>query len=246
MKIILYIMSACTDPDDASHDRIPFELSSEKIFFGACKKKLRQKLFAEYLSSGANEAEPNEHILIVGMNGITPSQRVRKILWAGRLLSVMTFERAWNSVGNEYPILKRLRVSPLHVKPKYDLVNFIGYTKHGDLHDDEWLTDISAKRNLLVSEDNLFRPHSLRQQYFNRDCCFLLTNEFYARTGGLIIDEHLISILKQAQDRQDITAIAPFGLTASERINGKRGGWLEIVGDQAVAFEAWFNNATNG
>ena len=52
---------------------------------------------------------------------------------------------------------------------------------------------------------------------FDRDCCVLLENRFFARGQGIELDDQAVQILRDAQpDKPGIDNYAVFGLTANK------------------------------
>lgn len=91
MQAYVYIMAASTDPDVCERS-VPYAVDENEVFFGPCKKNLRSDLRKQFLANGSDSAVPDDDIYLVGLNGGN-SQTVRKIIWAGRIKRVMTFER---------------------------------------------------------------------------------------------------------------------------------------------------------
>ena len=61
------------------------------------------------------QAAPNEDLFVVGFNGAN-SDKVRKVVWAGRIAHVMTFEHAFKTLtGRKYEQMREHKYSPLHL-----------------------------------------------------------------------------------------------------------------------------------
>lgn len=238
-KLFLYVMSASPKPDDVEC-LVPYSISHKEIFFGPCKKRLRKKLCDQYLET-SNDVNPNESIFVVGVNGSNP-EKCRKIIWAGRIIRLMTFEVAYNKLtASKYRQMRLENKSPLHVRPLYDNAGkFKGYEHCSLMHkkDDNWVLDFVTRRNnryvRLEGKQLLLTPIESRYQALLRDCCFLLDNLFFAQGVGVPITIKILDILKETQpERKDIDEYAIFGRRSDGSADGRTGCWLEVTGESA-------------
>ncbi len=240
VKAFLYILGASSDPDFCECS-VPFLIDEEEIFFGPCKRRLREKLRKEYLKH-ESVASPPDDIYLIGFNASNP-QKCRKIVWAGRILRLMTFEHAYlNLSGSKYKEMRGLSDSPLHLRPLYDAGGkFLGYKHTSSLHerDDDWIMDlISHESEKTKRRGEELRFHELdRFEAFPRDCCLLLENLFYARGEGSKITDEILGILRKPQEeQQDIDDYAIFGRQTNGSAYGRTGSWLEISGRDVDKF----------
>ena len=247
MTLFLYILAASSDPDNIDC-MVPYRINDERIFFGPCKRRLREWLCRQYLSAREDYTLPEpEHLYVVGFNG-SNSQRLRRIVWAGRIAHVMTFEYAYNELTG--PDFWKMREeedrSPLHLKPIYDDTTrlFRGYEHASDYHCDEWVTDVTtgsalAKGDARVQGDRvLLHADKNRHLVFTRDCCFLCEDTFFARRsqgGGIPINGAMVDVLRRAQldRRHQIDSYAVFGRQRNGNLYGRAGGYLTISGPDA-------------
>lgn len=236
--LFFYSVAASSDPDNVRCP-VPFQINGRLIFFGPCKKSLRELLKRRYLK-GANEAKLKDDIYLVGVNGAN-NQRVRKILWAGRIICLMTFETAYNTLtDSEFEEMRSHPYSPLNVKPIYNSASeFIGYENCSREHRDNdlWRLDLTKKVNekqfYLETKRLLLRENVHRDVVFERDCCFLCENIFFANGNGLSITGNIVEILRRAQRGKDVDEYAVFGYSTNNRVDGKRGNYLTISGRDA-------------
>ena len=102
MQMWIYSVAASSDPD---HVRcmVPWRVDKDLIFFGPCKKRIRERLRRQFLEEGISHAKVTEELFIVGVNG-SNQIRTRKVVWAGRLSEVMTFRKSGRtSKGGQVP-----------------------------------------------------------------------------------------------------------------------------------------------
>lgn len=229
-RLFLYVVAASRDPDSIKC-LVPWEVSSNEIFFGPCKKRLREEFHRQYLATGDLHEPKEEDIYLVGVNGANPKHE-RKIVWAGRVIKIMTFARAnIELVGEGYRKLRERKDSPLHVAPLLDGGGELrGYKHISQFHDGEWALDLvtSMRSKAVEFADDCLRLR-LSWEGFPRDACALCENIFFARGRGLAIDAEMLEILRQAQPGVEIDAYAVFGRLGG-RVNGLRGRWLTIEG----------------
>jgi len=237
--LFFYIVAATPDPDNVRCP-VPFQINDRLIFFGPCKKSLRELLKRRFLK-GASEVKLKDDIYLVGVNGAN-NQRVRKILWAGRITHLMRFETAYNTLtDSEFEEMRSRPYSPLHVKPIYNSASeFIGYENCSREHRDNdlWRSDLTKKVNekqfYLEPRRLLLRENVHRDDAFERDCCFLCENIFFANGNGLPITSNIVEILRRAQRGKNVDEFAVFGYSTNNHVEGKRGNYLTISGRDAV------------
>lgn len=108
----VYVVAAAGLDPDRIRCPVPWRINEASIFFGACKKAIREKLRGQYLEQGVEEAEPSDEIWLVGLspaNGSAP----RKVLFAGRIARIMTFGQAFDSLtGPMYQAMREHSHSP--------------------------------------------------------------------------------------------------------------------------------------
>ncbi len=248
MKLYLYVLGASSDPDRVG-STVPFEIDDELVFFGPCKIRLREKLYSKYLKGSANGSADvsGEELYIMGVNAAS-ERRVRKIVWAGKIQTVMTFEQAFHlfSADRRFRAMFRLPHSPMHLEPLYKGEQFVGYRLRSKEHEkgDAWVTDVVPAKNqgqVRVEGRSLFLlDPSRRKDVLTRDCCFLCENIFYARGKGIEIDHEILGILRNAQPgKRGIDSYAIFGLNKNGNPDGRRGACLQLDGPSARKFVDW-------
>jgi hypothetical protein len=233
-------LSASPDPDRAEQS-VPYAIDGQEVFFGPCKKRLRERLRDEFLSEARTAWEPEEDIYLIGFNGSNGSA-TRKIVWAGRVKRVMTFARAHaDLLESRYERLTSGSAPPLHVRPVHDgQGRLIAYSKVGTLHAQEWARDLVQRPNVLppdcVSPKRLSVPRGFAAwDAFDRDACLLLENTFYATRGGIAISQRILDLLRVAQPKRDVDDYAIFGRRPDGSPDGRVGGWLLLNGEVTKA-----------
>ena len=101
-----------------------------------------------------------------------------------------------------------------------------------------WESDIvkpkTLKDSALVRKNGneliLVNP-SEKKSVFTRDCCFICDNIFFADGKGIDIDDVILEILKDEQNKRGISSYSIFGGSRGRAI-GLRGSWLEIMKNQ--------------
>lgn len=235
----MYILGASKSPDEIPCS-VPKEVDDKMVFFGPCKKRLRDKFYKDYLSENdSGEVPATKDIYLIGINA-SNAKKPRKIVWAGKVKKFLTFERAYKiySKSKSFQKVMNATLSPIHVKPKYKDGRFIGYKHRKELHKNSWEDDIVKSKVLkdsaLVRKNGneliLVNP-SMRKSLFTRDCCFVCDNIFFANGKGIDIDNVILDILKDEQKKPGISSYALFG-KSGDRANGLRGSWLEIKKNQ--------------
>lgn len=195
----LYVVAATKDPDNVKgRCQVPYEVDSHTIFFGPCKKLLRKHLIDKVLGK-ESEVFPEDDFYIVGVNGSNPEKK-RKILWCGKIKTVMTYETAYNTLrGGSFEALRNDAISPLQFEPIYDnnTGKLIGYRHCSKHHPTGWEKDVASKaKNIRIQDEEVYDLGN----GFDRDCCFTCENIFYARTQGLPITEKMLEEIRQSDD----------------------------------------------
>jgi hypothetical protein len=253
-QVWMYVVASSHDPNNVCCP-VPFRVDEDLVFFGPCKKRIRERLRKEFLMNGVTHREigsSTENVFIVGVNA-SNHQHIRKVVWAGKLSAVMTFAEAHGRLQQDR--FRRLRVhpcSPLHVHPvRSKTGDLVGYTHVSSLHsmDREWVSDLvspKAMPNVHVTGERLSLRRGTPYKTFDRDCCLLLENYFFAQGQGIEFDGEGLRILRRAQrNKPEIDAYAVFGRTASGQVNGLRGTYLPIRGDVADRFVSWLKDRSH-
>ncbi len=238
MKVFIYVVAASKNPN-AVECVVPYEVNKNLIFFGPCKKRFRRELYRMYLKNSDEADVSSENLYIIGVNGNNP-EKIRKIVWVGKIQKLFTFERAYHILSSDNQFKKMIldEYSPLHLEPLYDeKKSFIGYKLRSKEHekDDKWILDIIENKNdpnvEIIDRLLILKEPSKRKEVFNVDCCFLCENIFYAKGKGIDIDKSIIGILKSAQsNKSGINEYAIFGLRKDGSADGLTGSYLEIEG----------------
>lgn len=250
-QLWIYVVASSSDPDYV-RCKVPWRVDEELIFFGPCKKHMRERLRRRFLGPSVNHCHTNrsaERTFIVGINGSNP-QHVRKVIWAGRLSEVMTFAKATTRLrGGRFRKLRGDLESPLHVQPIDDgSGDVIGYRHVSTQHIKHaaWVSDLvssNAMRNVQVEGREVVIERGTMWEVFDRDCCLLLENYFFAQGEGIAFDEEALSILRRAQPgKSGIDGYAVLGRGANGQANGLRGTFLAISGEMADRFIAWLKD----
>lgn len=152
----------------------------------------------------------------------------------------MTFQTAFNSLqGPEFQTMRSDDYCPIHVMPLYVGGIFHGYQSNSLLHQDCWASDILARvdhSGVEFSGERLLLRPGANRKVFNRDCCFLLENIFFADGNGIEIDSDMIRILKQVQPDKQVDNYALFGYRADGSVDGLTGSHRRIDGAEAEEF----------
>ena len=256
----LYILGASFDTDSVDCT-VPWELNRKEVFFGPCKKNFRTNLRKEYLKGGLTCADVKEDIYLVGLNAGTKENK--KIVWAGKLLKVMTFAYAYDHFhsredDDNVVTMLGLPSSPVHVRPIYaDNGDVSGYEHISEEHaeNDDWIMDLVdhwKPKHASLRGNTLWRDGDVEHhKAFPRDACMLFENVSFARKrAGMPLDGEGLEILRDFQTkktppegverkRKEITARSPFGLTSKRTVEGYHGRQLKIDGDHGRRFAAW-------
>ena len=242
MKAFVYILAANKNPDKISG--VPWKTDDKEIFFGPCKKRLR-KVFRKFLNENKDHSnEFDDDYYLIGLNGLS-RERKRKIVWAGKLKEVMTFAYAYKQLnGMQYLEMRDSDNSPLHVKPIEENRKLVGYEFLNKMHggkNNEWVSDLVSKQKskeksneIEITKNKIIAKNGNIPFYtFDRDSCLLFENIFFAKHGGIDIDNEVLKIFKsyfkeKGIDENDIDAQAIFGKDKNGKPNGMRGSWLEF------------------
>jgi hypothetical protein len=164
-------------------------------------------------------------------------RRLRKIVWAGKLIRAMTFANAYRELkGARFQKMRKWKYSPIHARPLEDRDRFVGYEHFNLEHakDDAWISDLvsSTRSRAVVQRGNqlILRAGFTPWTAFNRDACFLLENVFFARGNGIAIDSESVRILKRVHTRSDMDSFAIFGYRKDGSADGLTGRYLTISG----------------
>ena len=151
-KTLLYIYILGTSNEwNYIFTPVPYKLSEKELFFGPCKKLVRQDLKKKLLRNSPDfDLQSNSYkVYIVGIN---PSKRneTRKFLFAAKILKLFTFKYAWeyyqNRADKEINVRKMIdgikgkngkAYSPLHLKPIKR-----GYRHRTNEHENDWVYDL--------------------------------------------------------------------------------------------------------
>jgi hypothetical protein len=248
-RAYLYVVKSSSDPNRVTCS-VPYQVDDETVFFGPCKKRLREALRSDYLGPHLDAAAPDDDIYLVGVNGGNAG-RVRKVVWAGRIRRVMTFARACQDlIDAKYHTLQTSPDSPLHVRPLYEQGRLVGYRLVTSEHavNDDWVMDLVKKydtRYVRLEEKRLLlQPGISAWEGFPRDVCLLLENVFFATRRGLSIDQALLGILRRAQPERQIDGYAIFGYNQNGAVKGLTGNYLTLEGPVASELIQWLGRKT--
>ena len=243
-QVWIYTVSSSGDPDNVDCV-VPLQVDDGLIFFGPCKTRIRERIRDDYLSKDCNHRRVNDDLFIVGINGAN-KERCRKVVWAGELTEVMTFAEAFSRLtASRFKELRDQSHSPLHVSPIQKNGKLVGYKHRGKQHLDGklWISDlVSGRSKIRPKGQRLMIPQGMTPwETFDRDCCMLLENRFFAQGQGIEFDEVALKILTEAQPgKSKIDSYAIFGLAANGDANGLRGHYLKIDdGKLANRFVEW-------
>jgi hypothetical protein len=242
----MYVLNSSKDPDNV-RCVVPWMVDEDLIYFGPCKRRLREQLRKKYLTAGRTHSTVNDDLCVISVNG-SNAKRVRKVVSAGKLAEVMTFaEAAGRFDGNRFSELLDDPMSPLHVRPIIESSNLVGYrhVSFEHMEDNQWIADLTSKPEKLSLAGRTIRlkPGASAREALDRDCCMLLDKVFFAQGQGIWVDQEAVSILKAAQPGvKGIDDYAVFGVDSVGKVNGLRGRFLEIEGNVADLFLAWLRD----
>jgi len=222
MRAFVYILGASKKADEIELKcKVPFEIDENEIFFGPCKKLLRQKLKKEVDTNNKLDTET----FFIGLNA-SNAKKERKIVWAGKIQNHYTFQQANEKlVGSKYLHIKTGNFFPLHVSPIKN-----GYQLIGKLHSENnnWFSDLVSNKDSIIP-DKAFKSITLKKGFtFDRDICFTFSNIFFAKGNGIDIDKKVLNIFQKHLNTNDIDAYTVLGKNKKGRPNGMRGSWLEL------------------
>ncbi len=228
-EIFLTVEKGCKN-HDTIECQVPFRVNDEYIFYGGGNTAFRKDLRKRYLRYD-HEAVPETEIYVVGVNDLPAKNPQRKVIWIGKMIKVMTFAIASRLLDDPaFESLEEVKsekepgknLSPLHLHPLVLMGNLSGYIHRSD-HNSKvgkdgiphWVKDVMDPRekgNVTITKDQvLLEDLSQRTKVFNRDCCFLCENLFFAQTKGIEITDKLIEMLDEKQPGQNVDNPGIFG-----------------------------------
>src|SRR4051794_8638885 len=142
----MYVLDSSKDPDNV-RCVVPWRVDEDLIYFGPCKRRLRERLRKEYLAGGCTHTTVNDDLYIVSVNG-SNAKRIRKVVSAGKLSEVMTFAEAADRLdGEQFSELRDDPMSPLHVRPVVEGSKLVGYrhVSFEHIEDNEWIADLTSR-----------------------------------------------------------------------------------------------------
>ena len=145
-RVWMYVLSSSKDPDRV-RCVVPWMVDEDLIYFGPCKRRLRERLRTEYLTGDLTQCSVNDDLYIVSVNG-SNSKRVRKVVSAGKLSEVMTFAEAADRLeGDRFSELRNDPMSPLHVRPVIEGGKLVGYqhVSFEHIENNYWISDLTSK-----------------------------------------------------------------------------------------------------
>lgn len=237
-----YILGVSKNPDKITC-KVPYKLNDkrETIFFSACKRNLRKLLAEKYKLIEKKVEIPKTDIYLLGFNG---SNKVRKIVWMGKIEKLFTFEEAYNFFynNNEFPELKSDAKSPLHLEPIYE-DNRFGYKLISEFHkkNNFWVTDIvnSVKDVDIIGKKFLLKKGVSREKLV-KDCCFTCENIFFADGQGIEINDEISYYLRRSLElnypikAKTFSEYNIFGKTEDNKAFGFPGKWLETNNEEII------------
>lgn len=243
---VYIVASAGPDPDRITKCAVPWRVDDQEIFFGPCKKRIREELRSRFLSETVDDASPDEDIYLVGLNPSNASGR-RTVLWAGRVARVMTYQRAHEVLaGPRYAAMRSNAHSPLHVTPIIEEGDLVGYAHNSLQHakGDAWVLDLVKRASdgavAHIGDRLMLADARTDWDGFPRDVCFLLENLFFATGRAIDVDEEAADIFRQAQpDVADVNPYAVFGYRRDGSVNGLTGSSLKLESPLADQLVDW-------
>lgn len=85
--------------NDAVSSLVPYKLNDDELFFGPCKKRIREEIKKNFLKEKdyINLLTTKQNIYIVGINPNLPKKdNSRRLLFAGKIKEIVTFKHSWN------------------------------------------------------------------------------------------------------------------------------------------------------
>lgn len=220
--LYLYILGQKNNRDTIS-TMVPYRINDEELFFGPCKKLIREEIRELFpIRDPIDLEKENIDIYFVGINPAKDKKEEkipRKFLFAGKIKKIFTFKYAWKSYNEKQKYNQKIvemikgkqNVGPLHLEPKYDTQTdiFIGYKHRTNEHKDSWLKDILSQNEFnqlskeqiedIYKNEEIFLENNLK---FERDCCFEVENIFFSFKNHICpieIDETFINLIKERQ-----------------------------------------------
>lgn len=242
MRLYSYILSASKDPDNITC-KVPYKLSNKKetIFFGPCKRNLRRLFVKDFKLIDKKVVIPKVDIYLLGFNG---SNKVRKIVWMGKIEKLYTFEDAYNifSNNNEFPELFSDACSPLHVEPINEDGRF-GYKLRSKFHkkNNDWITDIvNSINDVDIKGDKFLLNKDVPREKLVKDCCFTCENIFFAEGEGIEINNEISCFLRKSlklnypDKAKTFSEYNIYGKTKDNKAFGFPGKWLETDNEEII------------
>jgi len=250
VEIFLYCDKASKNPDKVGSN-VPFKVSEKHIFFGPAESAFRKELRDRFLIY-TDSLEPQNDIYMVGINDLTKTGNVRKILWVGKMTKIMTFEVAYKLLENpEWEALKFVpdekdpskNMSPMHLEPMDIMGNLSGYRHRSEYHSKcgkdgvpDWVKDVldpREKREVTISGNELLLEDLSRsKKLLRRDCCFTCENIFFANGEGMAVEGDFVKALDERQPGQNVDEAGIFGYSQGRdgkiKMNRQKGTSLHI------------------
>ena len=211
-EVWTYIVAASKSANNLTCG-VPYKVNDDFIFFGPCMKNYRKSLYEKYLKNEKVEKKNiDDDIYFLGMSGSkvknAKKYEIRKILWFGKLLSVFSFGAMHKfidsiekkSLNIDFKKMRKLSDSPLHIQPIIENYQFKGYELRSTYHRGKWFKDIATdKSKLKICNEKKVELKTPEEQFqvFDKDCCLLFQNLFYAEGKGLEIDNEILNIFKE-------------------------------------------------
>jgi len=84
--------------NDAVSSLVPYKINEKELFFGPCKRKIREEIKKTYLKNldYIYSNQLNSDIYLIGINpNIQGSGEIRQLLFGGKVQEIFTFKYAW-------------------------------------------------------------------------------------------------------------------------------------------------------
>ena len=75
-RVFCYIVAASGSPDNIGC-AVPYKVDDGEIFYGPCKKLLREWLRHRYLSEATESADPADDVYVVGFKRLQPVENAQ-------------------------------------------------------------------------------------------------------------------------------------------------------------------------
>lgn len=224
MEVRVYVVGA------GMWSKVPWEIQDTSLlFFGPCKKLLRQEFKNRFLKDRDDNTEiRTEDVWLLGINPARKKRR-RTLHWAGKVVRVMTFAVAHRELrSSEYRKMRENDNSPLHIRPVMKGERLVGYQHRSALHGNNWPADLIDTRHHKPRYSDggktLLIPEGTNG--FQRDCCMLCKGVFFGERNGVPIPDRIVNLLRQEQKGKVIDSYALFGRDTRGHAIGVRGGDL--------------------